>query len=98
MPVIFTKYSRRKSRNCTCSLTRCEIVLKRGLLILNLLKPAAAKALQMRRLSALAFETITLRIFEKKMNNANASEKRNTVNNINQLMSSKLATKMQGER
>ena len=58
----------------------------------------AAKALQKRSLSAFAFETITLRNFEKKMNEANASVKRNRVNTIKQLMSLKLAMKMQGER
>ena len=57
-----------------------------------------AKALQMRRLSAFAFEAITLWNFEKKMNEANASVKRNTKNTTKQLMSSKLAMKMQGER
>ena len=54
--------------------------------------------LQMRRLSAFAFETITLRNFEKKMREANASVKRNTGNTIKQLISLKLALKMQGER
>ena len=79
MPVILAKSSRRKSRYRASSLTRCEIVSKRGLLVLNLQKPTAAKALQMRRLSAFAFETITLRNFEKKMYEANASVKRNRV-------------------
>ena len=97
MPVILAKSSRRKSRYRTGLLTRCEIVSKRGLLVLNLQKRTAAKALQMRRLSAFAFEAITLRNFEKKMNEANASVKRNTKNTIKQLMS-KLAMKMQGER
>ena len=60
-------------------------------------KRTAAKALQMRRLSAFAFEAITLWNFEKKVNEANASLKRNTKNTIKQLMS-KLAMKMQGER
>ena len=41
-----------------------------------------AKALQMRRLSAFAFETIRLRNFEKEMYEANASAKRNTLNTI----------------
>ena len=68
------------------------------LLVLNLQKRTAAKALQMRRLSAFAFEAITLWNFEKKMNEANASIKRNTKNTIKQLMSSKLAMKMQGKR
>ena len=98
MSVILAKSSRRKSRYRTGSLTRCKIVSKRTLLILSLQKPSAAKALQMRRLSAFAFETITLRNFEKKMYEANASLKQNTVNTIKQLMSSKLAMKMQGER
>ena len=71
---------------------------KARLLVLNLQKRTAAKALQMRRWSAFAFEAITLWNFEKKMNEANASVKRNTKNNIKQLMSSKLAMKMQGER
>ena len=71
---------------------------QRGLLVLNLQKRTAAKALQMPRLSAFAFEAITLWNFEKKMNEANASVKRNTKNTIKQLMSSKLAMKMQGER
>ena len=51
----------------------------------------------MRRLSAFAFEAITLWNFEKKMNEANASVKQNTKNTIKQLMS-KLAMKIQGER
>ena len=55
------------------------------------------KALQMHRLSASAFEPITLRNFEKKLYEANASVKRNTVNIIKQLMSSKLAMKMKDE-
>ena len=98
MPAIPAKSSRRKSRYRTGSLTRCEIVSKRGLLVLSLPKPSVAKALQMRRLSAFAFETITLRNFEKKMYEANASVKRNRVNTIKQLISLKLAMKMQGER
>ena len=60
-------------------------------------KANCCKALQMRRLSGFAFEAITLRNFEKKMNEDNASVKRNTKNTIKQLMS-KLAMKMQGER
>ena len=97
MPVILAKSSRRKTCYHTGSLRRCEIVLKRGLLILNLQKPTAAKTLQMRTLSAFAFETITLRNFEKKLYEANASLKRNTGNTIKQLISLKLAMKMQGE-
>ena len=89
MPVILAKSNRRKSRYRSGSLTRCEIVSKRGLLVLNLQKPTAAKALQIRRLSAFAFETITLRNFEKKMYEANASVKRNTLNTIKQLVSLK---------
>ena len=65
MPVIFTKLSRQKSRYRTGSLTWYEIVSKHGLLVLDFQKPTAAKVLQMRRLSAFAFETITLRNFEK---------------------------------
>ena len=95
---ILAKSSRWKSRYRTGSLTRCEIVSKRSLLVLNLQNPTAAKALQMRCLSALSFETITLRYFEKKLYEANASVKRNTVNTVKQLMSLKLAMKMQGER
>ena len=97
MPVILAKSSRRKSRYRIGLLTRCEIVSKRCLLVLNLQKPAAAKALQMRRLSAFAFEAITLWNFQKKMNEANGSVKQNTKNTTKQLMS-KLARKMQGER
>ena len=97
MPVILAKSSRRKSRYRTGLLTRCEIVSKRCLLVLNLQKRTAAKVLQMRRLSAFAFEAITLWNFEKKMNEANASVKRNTKNTTKQLMS-KLAMNMQGER
>ena len=41
---------------------------KRCMLVLNLQKRTAGKALQMRRLSAFAFEAITLWNFEKKMN------------------------------
>ena len=97
MPVILEKSSQRKSRYRTGLLTRYEIVSKRCLLVLNLQKRTAAKALQMRCLSAFAFEAITLWNFEKKMNEANASVKRNTKNTTTQLMS-KLAMKMQGER
>ena len=75
-----------------------HLVSKRGLLVLNLQKPTAAKALQMRRLSAFAFETITLRNFEKKLYEDNISVKRNTGNTIKQLISLKLAMKMRGER
>ena len=67
VPVILAKSSRRKSRYRTGSLTRCEIVWKRGLLVLNLQKPTAAKALQMRRLSAFAFETNKLRNLANKI-------------------------------
>ena len=98
MPVILIKSSRRKSRYRTGSLTRYEIVSKRGLVVLNLQKPTAAKALQMRRLSAFAFETFTLRNFKKQGYEAIASVKRNKMNTTKQLMSSKLAIKMQGER
>ena len=98
MPVILAKSSRRKSRYRTDSLTRCEIVSKRCMLVLNLQKPTAAKVLQMRRLSAFTFETITLRNFENKMREANAGVKRNTGKTIKQLISLKLAMKMQGER
>ena len=98
VPVILAKSRRRKNRYRTGSLTRCEIVLKRGLLVLNLQKPTAAKALQMRRLSVVAFETITLRSSEKKLYEASASIKRNTANTIKQLISLKLAMKIQGKR
>ena len=91
MPVILAKSSRRRSRYRSGLLTRRETVSKRGLLVLNLQKRTAAKALQMRRLSAFAFEAITLWNFEKKMNEANASVKRNTGNTIKQLISLKLA-------
>ena len=94
VPVILAKSCRRKSRYRTGLLTRCEIVSKRCLLVLNLQKRTAAKAL---RLSAFAFEAITLWNFDKKMREANASVKRNTGNTIKQLMS-KLAIKIQGER
>ena len=60
-------------------------------------KANCLKAFQMRRLPAFAFETITLRNFKKKMYEANASVKRNSVNTIKQLISLKLAKKMQGE-
>ena len=96
--MILAKSSRQKSRYRTDSLTRSEIVSKRGLLVLNLQKPTAAKALQMRSLSAFAFETITRRNFEKNLNEATASVKRDKVNIIKQLMSLKLAMKMLGER
>ena len=96
--VILAKSSPRKSRYRTGSLTRSEIVSKRGLLVLNSQKSTTAKALQMRRLSAFAIETITLRNFEKKTNEVNTSVKRNTVIINNQLMSTKLAMKMQGKR
>ena len=97
VPVILAKSSRRKSRYRTGLLTRCEIVSKRCLLVLNLQKRTAAKALQMRRLSAFAFKAITLWNFDKKMNEANASVKQDTKTTTKQLMS-KLAMKMQGER
>ena len=71
---------------------------KGRLLVLNLQKPIAAKALQMRRLSAFAFETITLQNFEQKLYEANASVKRNAGKTIEQLISLKLAMEMQGER
>ena len=98
MALILAKSKRRKSRYRTGSRTRYEIVSKRGLLVLNLQKPAAAKALQMCSLPAFAFETITLQNFEKKLHEANASAKGNTGNTINQLISLKLAMKMQDER
>ena len=96
--VILAKSSRWKSRYRSDSLTRCEIVSKRDLLVLNLQKLTAAKTLQMRRLSAFAFETITLRIFEKKSYETYVSVKQNKGNTIKQLISLKLAMKMQGER
>ena len=99
--VILAKSSPQKSHYCTGSLTWWEIVSKRGLLVLNLQKQAAAKAfqaIQMRRLSAFAFETILLWNFENKVYEANASVKQNRVNTIKQLISLKLAMKMQGER
>ena len=98
MPVILAKSSRRKSRYRTGLLTPCEIGSKRRLLVLNLQKPAAAKTLQTRSLSAFAFETITLRNFENKLYEANASVKRNTGNTIKQLILLQLAMKIQGER
>ena len=98
MQVILAKSGRRKRRYRTGSLTRCEIVSKRGLLVLNLQKPTAAEALQIRSLSTFAFQTITLRNFEMKMYEANASVSRNTGNTIKQLISFKLAMKMQAER
>ena len=94
VPVILAKSSRRKSRYRTGSLAGCEIVSKRGLLILNLQKPIAAKALQIHSFSAFALKTITLRNFEQKLYEANASVKRNTRNTIEQLISLKLAMKM----
>ena len=63
----------------------------------RLQKPTAAKALQMRSLSAFAFETFTLWNFEKKLYEANASVKRNAGNTIKQLISLKVAMKVQGE-
>ena len=98
MPVILAKSSRRKSRYRSGSLTRCEIVSKRGLLVLNLQKLTAAEGLEWRRLSAFAFETNKLRNFEKKMYEANASVKRNRVNTMKQQLSLILAMKMYGER
>ena len=98
MSVILAKWSWRKSRYRTVSLTRCEIVSKRGLLVLKLQKLTAAKALQWRRLSVFAFQTNKLWNFEKKMYEANPSVKRNRMNTIKQLISLKLAMKMQGEK
>ena len=89
---------RLKSRYRTGSLTRFEIVSKRGFPVLNLQKPTAVKALQMRSFSTFAFETITLRNFEKKWYKANASVKQNRVNTIKQLILLKLAMKMLCER
>ena len=97
MSAILAKSSRRKSCYHTGSLTRCEIVSKRGLLVLNLQKPTAAEALQMRSLSPFAFEAIMLRNFKKKLYEANASVKRDTGNTIKQLILLKLAMKMQGK-
>ena len=57
----------RASDSRSSSLTRCEIVSKRGLLVLNLQMPIAAKALQMRSLSAFAFEANKLRNFANKI-------------------------------
>ena len=93
MPLILAKWSRRKSRYRTGSLTRCEIVSKRGLLVLNLQKPTPAKVLQMRSWSAFAFQAITLRNFEKKLYETKASVKRNIGNTIKQLISLKLGMK-----
>ena len=58
----------RKSRYRTGSLTRSEIISKRGLLVLNLQKLAAAKLLQNAQVVRFAFETITLREFWKEIN------------------------------
>ena len=96
--MILAKLSWRKSRYRNGSLTRCKIVSKRGLLIWNLQQPSAAKAIQMRSLSAFASETITLRNFEKKLYEANASVKQNRVNTIKRPISLKLPVKMQRER
>ena len=62
-------------------------------------KANCCEELQTRRLSAFAFETISLRCFEKKIYTyiACASAKRNTVN-TKQLILLKLAMKMQGKR
>ena len=49
-------------------------------------------------LVSFAFKTITLRNFEKKMREANASVKRNTLNTIKQIISLKLPMKMLGHR
>ena len=91
VPVILAKSSRRKSRYRTGLLTRCEIVSKRCLLVLNLQKANCCKSTSNAPLVNHALE------FWKKMNEDNASVKRNTKNTIKQLMS-KLAMKMQGER
>ena len=65
MPVILTKSSQRKSHCRTGSITWCEIVSKRGLLVLNLLKPTAVKALQMRSLSALHLKQSRFEILKR---------------------------------
>ena len=96
MQVILAKSSRRKSRYRTGSITRCEIVSKRGLLVLNLQKPTAAKALQIRSLSALHLKQSRFGILKTKLYESSASVKRNRVNPTKQLISLKLAMKMQG--
>ena len=98
LPVILAKSSRWKSRDRTGLHTRCEIVPNGSLLVLNLQKPTAAKALQIRSLSVFAFKAITLRNFENKLYEANASVQQNRVNTNKQLMWLKLAMKMLGER
>ena len=96
MPEILAKSSRRKSRYRTGLLTRCEIVSKRGLLVLNLQQPTAAKALQTSSLSDFAFETISFGILKTKLYEANGSVKRNRGNTIKQPILLKLAIKMRG--
>ena len=98
MPAILAISSRRKSRYRSGSLTRCEIVSKRDLLVLNLQKPSVAKALQMRRLSALHLKHSRFKILKRKLYETNASVKRNTGNTIKQLISFKLTVKMQGKK
>ena len=90
MPVIRAKSSRRK--------TRYRTGFKARLAGFEFAKVTAAKALRMRSLSVVAFETITLRNFEKKMYEANASVKRNTMKAIKQLILLKLTMKMLSER
>ena len=87
---------RRSSRYRSGSLTRCERASKRGLLVLNLQKPTAPKALQMRSLSAFVFETITLRNLEKNLYEANASVKRNTSSSSSSFFIARFSVRVAG--
>ena len=98
VPVILAKSSRRKSRYRTGSLTRCEIVRKRCLLVWicksQLLQMHfKCAACQLLHLKQSRFGILKAQLYE-----ADASVKQNTRNTIKQLISFKLAMKMQGER
>ena len=98
MPVILAKSSRRKSRYRTGSLTRCEIVSKRGLLVLNLQSQVLQRHFKCAACQLLHLKQSHFGILKTKLHETNASVKRNTGNTIKQLISLKLAMKMQGER
>ena len=89
MPVILAKYSRAEE-----SLSLWFTYTVRDSFRARLAGFEFAKALQMRSWSAFAFETITLWHFEKKLHEANASVKQNTVNTFKQIISLNFAMKI----
>ena len=97
VPVILAKSSLRKSRYRTGLLTRCEIVSKRCLLVLNLQKANCCISTSNAPLVSFCIWSNHALEFWKENEWSQPSVKRNTKNTIKQLMS-KLAMKMQGER